>query len=755
MVDIASTVPPPLTKKCCTNSKKNEIIFNMKSLVDNNDSSNIATSKTKVDNKSKLNTTRSDTNNNSNGVIVTFRRNYFLPKENIENVHNIRPSIMKVFPPILYTNVHYTNGIRLSVIASKDKKNNSSNGDSSDYIECIVPKDYYNIIGSITGSSIIGRPISFLLSPSINLTSIQSYFWSQPYMAEYIVANSKKKSSKRNVKKKKCAVHSETEQQHHTNHSDTSSRCINRDLHPNHTLRFLGTVTRTMSYDDEVKKLITLMWESKTKHQPTRIPNSHHHNKKPNPSSTTTSGITKKVVQSMIKTNQRRLDKQHLGSCPTSTDPLHHDVIISSNEIQNLQQLWIQHISSSPTVTTLPCWDVQHGNILPTTVGDDSEYISVSNLYHILQTVLRNNNNTSTTANHNENSDSYYVMSELISILSACQDLSNPNELWEIPLVMVYPVVQICTTSDIEHCSVTIQLAIYAHRLLMEIYTPNSVRIILRNLDIDSYYVTIPKCSTDYISSKLIVRDENDDRDYDNKNGSINDDPIFVSCPYPKVIFENTAQLEEELVKRNMSKNSSSTFEQPLHDDTIDGDDDDDRKMPATDTSRVISPSTITEASFELEQVDIERGDQNKVTRTVSAFTPTGLLKIFENDGCCRIIPNWYTYYYTNIEPIIANTMQLPLMLHQQYAIVWMYHMEHLPNFGINSLFWEEREFLDTTPPEDEIDMSSLSDTSHCCSTKNNHHYKYYVNTALGQIRFEPPETMKGGLLCDEMGLGM
>jgi SNF2-related domain len=78
---------------------------------------------------------------------------------------------------------------------------------------------------------------------------------------------------------------------------------------------------------------------------------------------------------------------------------------------------------------------------------------------------------------------------------------------------------------------------------------------------------------------------------------------------------------------------------------------------------------------------------------------------------------------------LLYPTLQMKLMLHQEHAVAWMMQMEHLPGkFGINSLLWEEREFLDGG--------------------------RYYVCESLGQVRLQPPAVMKGGLLCDEMGLG-
>jgi hypothetical protein len=55
--------------------------------------------------------------------------------------------------------------------------------------------------------------------------------------------------------------------------------------------------------------------------------------------------------------------------------------------------------------------------------------------------------------------------------------------------------------------------------------------------------------------------------------------------------------------------------------------------------------------------------------------------------------------------------------------------MEQLPGFGINSIIWEEREFLDGN--------------------------KYYYSPALGQIRLNRPPVTAGGCVADEMGLGV
>ena len=39
--------------------------------------------------------------------------------------------------------------------------------------------------------------------------------------------------------------------------------------------------------------------------------------------------------------------------------------------------------------------------------------------------------------------------------------------------------------------------------------------------------------------------------------------------------------------------------------------------------------------------------------------------------------------------------LKLNLMTHQVHGLCWMMQMEQIPNFGVNSLFWEERKFQD------------------------------------------------------------
>ncbi|KAK3270310.1 hypothetical protein CYMTET_21287 [Cymbomonas tetramitiformis] len=72
--------------------------------------------------------------------------------------------------------------------------------------------------------------------------------------------------------------------------------------------------------------------------------------------------------------------------------------------------------------------------------------------------------------------------------------------------------------------------------------------------------------------------------------------------------------------------------------------------------------------------------------------------------------------------------LALSLKEYQLHTLQWMLDQEAMPR-GLNSLFWEERQWPDGTG----------------C---------FYYSAALGELRLEPPPLVRGGLLCEEMGLG-
>jgi len=182
-------------------------------------------------------------------------------------------------------------------------------------------------------------------------------------------------------------------------------------------------------------------------------------------------------------------------------------------------------------------------------------------------------------------------------------------------------------------------------------------------------------------------------------------EPTFESSRYPIVVLNDDDDDDEELHggsdNENRNDGNSKDDDSSLPDD--------ERKLPANNNNNKAANKDYLD--------DRERDDSR-----VSAFSTKGLLKLLENTGV-----DLTTGYTETIEPLLLKTLQMELLLHQKHAIAWMVQMEHLDG-GINRLLWEEREFLEGD--------------------------KYYYCPSLGQLRLEAPKECKGGLLCDEMGLG-
>lgn len=104
---------------------------------------------------------------------------------------------------------------------------------------------------------------------------------------------------------------------------------------------------------------------------------------------------------------------------------------------------------------------------------------------------------------------------------------------------------------------------------------------------------------------------------------------------------------------------------------------------------------------------------QSQVGAAAAPFTLKGLLKSCEHTG-----------YRSTAQPA---GLDLTLKPYQLQTLAWMLDMEALPR-GINGLFWERRAFADGG--------------------------FFYYSPALGEARLEEPPLMRGGLLCEEMGMG-
>jgi len=385
--------------------------------------------------------------------------------------------------------------------------------------------------------------------------------------------------------------------------------------------------------------------------------------------------------------------------------------------VAEIQAAWETALHQSPNLQGLSApWDA-FGNLRTDVANEDGEsYVPATDLYKWLEKVRDSNSSSSDDDDDDDDEEEEKAshLEKLLDILEACKDLSDPAHLWNIPLLLVYPIVtkhsstrirsnnkksRDKTTTATTTSTYTIQMGVYGHRLLPMV-TTKTLGIVMEALDPDSYRVTAPLCKIPQPA-----------------------EATFCSSQYPIVTFDDDQdegdEKDVELVEKEKENKKKAENHENDNDDDEDNDDDDDlddlpddeRKMPAKPDAKSKSYDDWIDES---NNKDTDRDD----TR-VSAFSTRGLLKLLENTGVDM------SGYAERIEPHLRQNLQMQLLPHQQHAIQWMVQMEHLPGaaFGINSLLWEEREFLDGG--------------------------KYYYCPSLGQLRLEAPADCKGGLLCD------
>jgi hypothetical protein len=706
------------------------------------------------------------------------------------------------FPPTLYTNVQYTKGVRL--FPSKEEEEDGT-------AEFVVPKNYWKDPHFGPTDAVSHQQPTTCLSP------IQSVLWTQPYTAHYIAATT-------------GTLMDSTFPNHTTRLLGTITRTLSLDL-PHYSSNGASAFCDNLqSYLQQIHDNHQTSTTSSSNSFPLLPP--------PQPQKRNTSKkqqqhfavLSTSLAQKMLQVEQRRYEKRYRNlnnnhnnnntKSNVHVNSLHDEIatrVGSMYTAQRMQQLWIDTVvvkkkkkkqpnnsGSSSAVDVLPSggggvgWDQRSGDLLYTHVGTDTEYIQVTDLLHFLlqQQVKVEEASTSkvitaTTATKDEivlspqdlgvDDNVGMFIKELITLLQACLELSNPDDgFWNIPLFTVYPVVvniqppvspssSSAAVSSSTGNHLRIQFGIYCHRLLIETFTTRSLEILLRAMDPTSYRVTAPICRRSIPVYNDPAGGDGSIRQTNQQHTSPQDkeEPMFVCAKYPivcihgedKVVLPNSSSSHtggiqnrcgpsggviHENNKNNHNSDRRDSNQTIITLTTDDEDDEEDRKLPATTTfisniksttvTNSLSTATTCTATSE-DDVDDDDVSPNQ-RQKISAYTTLGLLKLLEHEGVesLQYLSNWYPYYCSQMEPIMLSQLRLSLLLHQQYAVVWMISMEHLPNFGINSLLWEEREFLDGP---------------------HGGGSKYYVSTALGQIRLEPPETMKGGLLCDEMGLGM
>ena len=326
------------------------------------------------------------------------------------------------------------------------------------------------------------------------------------------------------------------------------------------------------------------------------------------------------------------------------------------------------------------CWHPHDGDFVSEALGED---ISADEFHVPLEALVpwasdlprarsRNRGVTVTDQFEGRTASLYnglrHIPTDATSILAALLDLSHTTSLYEIPLIMPVPVARAVETPNDRSCTWKIRIGVYMNRLLPEVLTASTLHVVMSALDKGSFIVTEALHVPPMINPS---------------------DPVFVSAKYPIVRVpgkDETIEVDIDIDEDDMSVEEEKKEE------------DDDKIMDAA----------VMGASRD--------------SRTISPFTTNGLLKLLESPG--SDVSKW-----PDIAESLRPYLQLELMLHQKHAVCWMLQMESLGGLGINSVLWEERQFLDGGG-------------------------KYYYSPALGQIRLGKPPTTVGGILSDQMGLG-
>jgi hypothetical protein len=257
---------------------------------------------------------------------------------------------------------------------------------------------------------------------------------------------------------------------------------------PLNVFRYLGTITRTVSAD---------------KPPPLRKPGS----------------------MNLILSNKKRskLTKAQAKKQALLELPEQHTQAKLAARMAEIQTAWNQHWSSD----NLPkMWDPEHGHLLPQFINDENhvplrslvewnfENLSkdkVVELYHGLRT----------------------VQVDTRSVLKSLAELQSPQGLYEIPLVMTYPLLRKINDGTYE-----IQIGVYAHRLLPEVLVEQDLLKVMTALDRDSFTITEPLHVPPTPSC-----------------------PTFASAKFPKLVYQHAAEEEEKVIDLTLGESTRETSE--------------------------------------------------------------------------------------------------------------------------------------------------------------------------------------------------
>jgi len=354
----------------------------------------------------------------------------------------------------------------------------------------------------------------------------------------------------------------------------------------------------------------------------------------------------------------------------TVLDSLPNDVRERLEERSNqIRSSW-KHTKNTPPLRE--CWHPHDGDFVREALGDD---ISANETHIPIEALVpwaRNRNSGVTVTDRLEGRTASlynglrHIQTDATSILEALLDLSHTSSLYKIPLITPVAIACVVEAPNNRSCTWKIRIGVYMNRLLPEVLTASTLHVVMSSLDKGSFIV----------SEALHVPPMRD-----------LGDPVFVSAKYPIVRVPG----KDEIIEIDIDEDDMSVEEEKKE----------------ADSDKVMDAATM---------------GASRDSRTISPFTTNGLLKLLESPG--NDMSEW-----PDVAESLRPYLQLELMLHQQHAVCWMRQMESLGGLGINSILWEERQFLDGGG-------------------------KYYYSPALGQIRLGKPPSTVGGILSDMMGLG-
>ena len=128
-----------------------------------------------------------------------------------------------------------------------------------------------------------------------------------------------------------------------------------------------------------------------------------------------------------------------------------------------------------------------------------------------------------------------------------------------------------------------------------------------------------------------------------------------------------------------------------------------------------------------------------------------------DDPGFCFTLPGLLAAAVTDgyAEAPQPRELALPLMDFQRQTVRWMMDQEAAPR-GLNGVFWEERRFADADDDDDDgDDVDGVKTKTAADATRGvKRRGSYWYFPLAGELRLDEPPMSRGGMVCEEMGLG-